>query len=268
MSRRGGIGRHAVLRGRWGKLRAGSNPAVGTVLALLLLALAAPAHALLMGEKARHAPVGSLKSALLYYKKGASHDEVWKKTGWYCPLRKRRGCQFEVAGDCVGVNKLNIIALLHTSFTGKIPLGRVFNAGCVWQRYPALKKNVMIYFGQCRGAGGLASGDGKNGEICVNGEYLKRIFREKRKSLTGGGKLSQAKREIHSVFLHELQHHIQYAEGWPVYHPKCPYNRRMLEVEAYYVAGQRESLINAGKNSLVKQPQKHRAPHWFRGGLC
>ena len=30
MGRSGGIGRHAVLRGQWGKPRAGSSPAFGT----------------------------------------------------------------------------------------------------------------------------------------------------------------------------------------------------------------------------------------------
>ncbi len=275
MSRCGGIGRHAVLRGQWGQLRASSNLAIGTAagfflpaLLILLLVPAAPAHALLMGEKAKHAPVNGLKVALRYYKKGASHDQVWQKTGWYCPLRQRKGCRFEVAGGCADLNKLNITALLHTSFTGKISLSKVFNAACVWQRYPALKKKVMVYFGKCQGWGGFASGDGKSGEICVNGAYLKKIFEQKKKSLTGGDKIVQAKKALHNVFLHELQHHIQFAEGWPAYREECPYERRMLEAEAYYVAGARESLIAKGKNALVKQAKKTHAPHWFREGLC
>ena len=35
MSRCGGIGRHAVLRGQWGQLRASSNLAIGTAAAML-----------------------------------------------------------------------------------------------------------------------------------------------------------------------------------------------------------------------------------------
>ena len=237
-------------------------------LSLILAAVSAPAHALLMGEKARNAPVNGLKTALQYYKKGMPHDQIWQKTGWYCPLRKREGCRFEVAGNCTSESKLNITALLHSSFTGKIPLSRVFNAACVWQRYPKLKRSVLIYFSECDGWGGFASGDGASGEICINGEYLKTIFRKKKNSLTGSGKINEAKRTLHRIFLHELQHHIQFAEGWPLSREECPYRRRMLEVEAYYVAGERESLIRGEGRSLVAKERKQRAPHWFRQGLC
>lgn len=228
---------------------------------LLMVAAFAPAHALLLGEKARNAQLGSLKSALSYYKKGASHDEVWRRTKWYCPLRTRAGCRFEVAGKCTDVNKINIVAIKHTAFTGRIPLAKVFNASCIWQRYPSIKSRIFIYFGDCGGHLGTASREHKGrGGICLSTSLLKKVFDKNRSPIQGKEKINRAKRELHRVFIHEMQHHIQFVENWPHYDWECPYHRRTAEREASYVADKRE-LVSYKK-------RKTTPPHWFSSGLC
>ena len=228
---------------------------------LLIVAAFAPAQALLLGEKARNAQLGSLKSALSYYKKGASHDEVWRRTKWYCPLRTRAGCRFEVAGKCTDVRKVNMVAIQHTAFTGQIPLAKVFNASCIWQRYPSIKSRIFIYFGDC-GTGFLGTASRRHdgsGRICLSNSLLKEVFAKG--AIQGKEKINRAKRELHRVFIHEMQHHIQFVEQWPTYdRATCPYHRRMLEREAFYVADKRELMS--------KKQRKATPPHWFSSGLC
>ena len=242
---------------RWKRqFHAGSNLAIGIVFVCALIT--APAHALLMGEKASRAPVNGLTRALMLYQQGNSHEQVWVKTKWYCPLRTRVGCRFEVAGKCTGVNRLNMIALKHTSFTGQIPLAKVFNAGCVWQQYPRLKQRIVIYFSDCDGWGGFASAkhDG-SGKICINGNLLKKVFSKLNSPIVGKKRVAEARDRLHRVFIHELQHHIQFVEKWPPYNPDCPYRSRLLEQEAYYVDA---------REKLGYKERKKRPPNWYKGG--
>lgn len=268
----GGIGRHAVLRGQWGKLRASSNLAIGTktagetaalfFIAMLFLFATVPAHALLLGEKARSAQKASLKNALRHYQRGESHETVWEKTGWYCPLRKKPGCRFEVAGRCTGVGVFNITALRHAAVRGReIPLRKVFNAACVYQRYPSMKEGIKIFFGDCNGAGGWASRDEHGrGRICINREMSEQIKREKDKGpIKNRGRVAASREALHRIFIHEMQHHIQFVEGWPEFRRNCPYDRRALEREAYYVAK---------RESLNRKEREANPPHWYRSGLC
>ena len=275
MRRCGGIGRHAVLRGQWGKLRASSNLAIGTICektagetvvlcfaAILFSFSSVPAHALLLGEKARSAPEASLKNALRYYQRGESHETVWERTRWYCPLRKKPGCRFEVAGSCTGIGVFNSTALRHAAARGgEISLYKVFNAGCVYQRYPSMKKSIRIFFGDCAGAGGWASRDAHGrGRICINREMSERIKRELNEGpIKNKDGVAAARGNLHRIFIHEMQHHIQFAEGWPEFRRSCPYNRRALEREAYYVAE---------RENLNRKEREARPPHWYRGGLC
>ena len=250
------------MKGWERQFHAGSNLAIGIVFVCALIT--APAHALLMGEKASRAPVNGLKRALMLYQQGNSHEQVWVKTKWYCPLRTRVGCRFEVAGKCTGVNRLNMIALKHTSFTGQIPLAKVFNASCVWQQYPHLRQRVVIYFEDCGNSSSILgtahpeyNGTGK---ICIDGTLLKKVFSKLNSPIVGKKRVAEARDRLHRVFIHELQHHIQYAEKWPPRNHKCPYRRRLLEREAFYVADTRGAMN-------YKERKKH-PPHWYRSGLC
>ena len=258
MSRRcGGIGRHAVLRGQWRQLCASSNLAIGTALVILFF-LPFSASALLMGEKARNAPAHALQTALSYYQHGASHEEVWKKTGWHCPFRKRPGCRFEVA-ECTGKNYLNIVALKHASDKGgSAPLHKVFNALCVYQRYPSMKRGVSVYFGDCAGGAlGTASHDGK---ICISKNLPSRLAAEKQKGgVLNSGRIEEARTILHRVFIHEMQHHIQFAEGWPKFNRGCPYNQRAPEREAFYVDS---------REALTLRERRATPPIWYKSGLC
>ena len=164
----GGIGRHAVLRGQWGnpcQFESGHRHRIARGIKarcfmhackiLMMMLFAGQAHALLLGEKARNAPIAGLKSALLRYKLGETHESVWQHTRWYCPFRNHIGCRWEIADNCTSVNHLNITRLKHTSFTGKVPLWKVFNVACVWQRYPSLKEKIFIYYDGTKDAAGI-----------------------------------------------------------------------------------------------------------------
>ena len=226
------------------------------------IAASAPAHALLLGEKAKGASKASLKNALRYYKRGESHETVWAKTRWYCPLRKRPGCRFEIAGRCTDIGKINVVSLRHAAVRGrKIPLGKVFNAACIYQRYPSMKNGIQVSFGDCSGWGGSASRDAHGrGFICINRNLSEQIKQERGKGLIQNkGGIEKARADLHRIFIHEMQHHVQFAEGWPRYDGGCPYNRRAMEREAYYV-GEREKLND--------KERKARAPHWHQSGLC
>lgn len=208
-----------------------------------------PANALLMGERAAHAPVASMQTAVQMYQKGASHKQVWQQTGWYCPQRQTGKCRWETPPDCTRISLMNITAIRHTAFTGKIPLWRVFNASCVWNEYPALRERVVVFFGGCRGALGTASHDGSTGEICVSGELLRRI----KSGAPDADKL------LYEVFIHELQHQIQFVEKWPVYDETCPYELRKLEREAFLV----------GAREFMPREQRRKVPPaWFKPGQC
>ena len=254
------------MRGQWRFLRASSNLAIGTVidaaatllapkfaaaaaLALALL-LASPSHALLFGEKARFAPLNKLRVALQMYERGDSHKKVWRKTGWYCPERKQP-CRWESSPGCTRLGLMNITAVKHTTFTGEIPMWKMFNAGCVWQQYPFMRDKIKVALGHCGGALGTASShDGKSGTICVSGVLLQKIAQERS---------DEAKESLHRVFLHELQHQVQFTEKWGTYNVNCPYQKRKWEREAFYVSD-RESLSRKQKNNTP--------PHWFAPGLC
>ena len=278
-SRCGGIGRHAVLRGQWGKLRASSSLAIGTAFFVLLTIAPMPAQALLLGENARYAKTRTLKQVRRYYQKGLSHDEIWKKTGWYCPQGVAGKCRWEISDKCTGVNKINLNSLERTESKGAIPLHRIFKATCIYKQYPSMRKGIEIYLGDCKGWGGFASrrhGD-EIGKICISTQWLQ-IIEEARRNTPSisidksrdpkavqklyqdyRNKIEQAKKELHSIFIHEMQHHIQFAENWSVYDTRCPYESRQLEVEAYYV-DDREYLSQSQK--------RQKAPHWWHGGLC
>ena len=229
----------------------------------MMMLFAGQAHALLLGEKARNAPIAGLKSALLRYKLGETHESVWQHTRWYCPFRNHIGCRWEIADNCTSVNHLNITRLKHTSFTGKVPLWKVFNVACVWQRYPSLKEKIFIYYDGTKDAAGICDfeqfkdkqiyayvlhaddGHDVNG-ICINGANL-RYLTDIRKNV------------LHRTFLHELQHHIQLIENFPKFNENCPYERRMLEEEAFYVER---------RESLTRKEKFEQAPEWFIPGLC
>lgn len=263
----GGIGRHAVLRGQWGnpcQFESGHRHRIARGIKarcfmhackiLMMMLFAGQAHALLLGEKARNAPIAGLKSALLRYKLGETHESVWQHTRWYCPFRNHIGCRWEIADNCTSVNHLNITRLKHSSFTGKVPLWKVFNVACVWQRYPSLKKQIFIYYEGTRDATEICNF--KNEQDTLG--YAWRFQEGDRGICLNIYQLSQ-KGNLHLIFLHELQHHIQLIENFPKFNENCPYERRMLEEEAFYVE-RRESLTRKEK---LKQ-----APEWFIPGLC
>ncbi len=217
---------------------------------------AGPVNALLLGEKARFAPLASLQSALQLYKSGGTHEMVWRQTGWHCPLRERP-CRWEIAGNCTDFAMINVVAIEHTSFTGKVPMWKVFNVACIWQQYPQLRDRVFVYFGDCGGWGGFARPDfGKGGEVCLNGNALRRIRDSGSKT-----EKAHARKWLHRVFIHELQHHIQFAEQWPAPpdHAKCPYDKRAIEREAAYVHK---------RTSLSKTQKRKSPPLWYSEGLC
>ena len=222
--------------------------AVIAIFAVALLA-APPANALLMGEKAEYAPLGALRTAGMMYEDGDSHKRVWQKTGWYCPQRRPSGCRWELDPGCTKPAQVNITAIRHTAFTGKIPLWQVFNASCVWQQYPQLQNKVVVFSGTCRGALGTASHDGRTGEICISSELLQKIK----------NRAADAKKNLYLVFLHELQHQVQFAEKWSVYNTACPYRLRKWEREAFYVSA---------RESLSRKQRRKTPPAWFEPGLC
>ena len=191
----------------------------GTALALLPLLLSPDAAALMMGEKAHSARQAALQVALREYARGGSHAEIWRKTGWHCPTRARGGCRWELPRKCHKRELMNLVALSHTSFTGEVPLWRVFNAACVWLEYPQVRDRVRVHRGDCGGHYGWAS---HNGRVCINTDRILRAGAE-------------GERRAHRVLLHEIQHQIQYIEGWPKSRHDCPYNRRAIEAEAFEV---------------------------------
>ena len=217
------------------------------LVACAVVLCASPARALLFGENARAAPRAPLQIALRMYKKGADHGAVWKKTGWFCFDRKAGGCRFELPhSGCYGPERMNLIQLDHTGFVGEVPLWKVFNAACVWSQYPALRKKIYASRGECRGAYGLASHDGEIGRVCVNLDKIRRDA-------------ARGEDVIYRVFLHEIQHQIQYAENWPRPRHDCGYDARALEQEARIV--ERRSRMD-------KKTRKNSPPNWPRGALC
>lgn len=224
--------------------------AVVVMLAAASLFVAAPANALLMGEKAKHAPVAPLRIAVQMYDKGASDKAIWQKTGWYCPNRDTSVCRWETPPACTKISLMNMTAIQHTSFTGGIPLWRVFNAACVWKEYPSLQNKVVVYMGGCHGAWGTASHNGETGAICISGELFHLIK-------SGAPK---AKDSLYRVFIHELQHQIQFIERWSAFNrDDCPYKRRWHEREAFYVDAREFASAEKRKNT---------APVWHKPGLC
>ena len=193
---------------------------IGMALALLLALFSPEASALMMGEKARSARKAALEVALREYARGESHAAVWRKTGWHCPTRKRGSCRWELPQKCHKWELMNLVALSHTSFTGEIPLWRVFNAACVWLEYPQIREEVRVHQGNCNGNYGWAA---HNGRVCINIDKI----------LRAGPEGEQA---AHRTLLHEIQHQIQYIEGWPKSRHDCPYRQRAIEAEAFEVA--------------------------------
>lgn len=219
------------------------------VAAALMMAFVAPANALLMGEKAKNAPVAPLRIAVQMYDKGDSHERIWQKTGWYCPNRDTDVCRWEAKPDCTSIKWVNMTAIQHTTFTGKIPLWRVFNTACVWEGYPSLRNKVVVYLGGCGGNWGTAWHDGSTGEICIHDDLMERIKKG----------APEAERQLYWVFVHELQHQIQFMERWSEYNWDCPYKLREWEEEARIVS--KRAFMDADKRR--KNP-----PAWYKPGLC
>ena len=242
---------------RWERqFHAGSNLVIGVVFACVMFFITMPAHALLMGEKAVGAPLNKLKTALRLYKKGETHSQVWRKTGWYCPQRKRLGCRWEIPANCADASLISFQVLRHTDGK-KISLRRMFNSTCLWRRYPQLKKQIIVYLGKCGGYWGTAS---HNGEICINRKKVfNELFNKQGRLLPRGERLTKAKKDLHWTFIHEIQHHIQFAEGWPKSSGECPYRQRMLEREAY--------AVNR-RISMTHTQRRETPPHWYAPGLC
>ena len=215
----------------------------GMALTLLLALFSPEAAALMMGEKARSAQKAALEIALREYARGGTHAAIWRKTGWHCPTRQRGSCRWELPRKCHKREMMNLVALSHTSFTGEVALWRVFNAACVWLEYPQVRERVRVHRGDCRGYYGWAA---HNGRVCIN---IDRILRDG----------PEGEREAHRVLLHELQHQIQYIEGWPKPRHDCPYHLRGIEAEAF------EVMRRAKLDDSVR---KATPPKWADASKC
>lgn len=211
---------------------------------LALLALYAPAQALLMGENAKTANITNLNIAERMYRRGASHAEVWRRTGWHCANRKRGTCRWELRKKCHDISLFHLVPLRHSAFTGERFLFQVLGSSCLFLAYPEMRKKVRIYDGDCRGYWGLAHHDGR---VCVN----LRLIEANR---------AEGERAAYLVLLHEIQHQIQYVEGWPKSRHDCDYDRRAIEAEAR--EAQRRAWWEAEK-------RRHTPPRALAsGGLC